>query len=285
MGNHPSSKGQNAGASGGGGKHSGTGAGPLAGFEPNVVAALRGKHIDLSNQQLTSLSLRTQRRIEELVALIDEVTLDLNHLTTVPPLVFEFRLRVLRVSINRLRFVPPHLHQMAVTLVELDLSHNLLEALPESLGALSQLRTLKLAGNFLRAWPQSLCASLPSLATLDLAGNRLTSLPLDLYLLAALEELCIERNEIAALPPTLCRLPHLRILRAQDNLLAALPDLPPSVRRLNAWSNRLSSLPPSLPSAVLAVLDCYDNALSSLPDQLPASLSTLNCSANAFPSL
>ncbi|MGW9457802.1 leucine-rich repeat domain-containing protein, partial [Streptomyces globisporus] len=59
---------------------------------------------------------------------------------------------------------------------ELSLAGLALEALPESLGSLTQLTTLDLAGNQLTSVPESL-GSLTQLTTLDLAGNQLTSVP------------------------------------------------------------------------------------------------------------
>lgn len=71
-------------------------------------------------------------------------------------------------------------------------------------------------------------------------------------------------------------------LRANNNSVVNINELPPNLEDLDLRLNQLTSLPP-LPNT-LEDLDCSVNAITSLPT-LPASLKELNCTSNQIGSL
>ncbi|MBP6311646.1 MAG: T9SS type A sorting domain-containing protein [Flavobacteriales bacterium] len=71
-------------------------------------------------------------------------------------------------------------------------------------------------------------------------------------------------------------------LRANNNALTTLNELPPNLQILDLRINNLTSLP-TLPNT-LEDLDCSINAITSLPD-LPQGLIELNCTSNQIDSL
>ncbi|MET4331950.1 hypothetical protein ABIB80_007812 [Bradyrhizobium sp. i1.15.2] len=94
-------------------------------------------------------------------------------------------------------------------------------------------------------------------------------------------ELDLRMLRLTSLPP----LPAgLYLLDASFNRLTSLPEtLPDALVSLNVMGNQLASLP-ALP-AELALLDVYHNRLTSLPDTLPAALEGLNVGHNQLTSL
>jgi len=119
---------------------------------------------------------------------------------------------------NKLRELPATFGAHLSELVFLDLSHNSLQALPESVGGLQLLVELKCEDNQLTHLPAVLC-QLPRLVTLLLARNRLESLPWHLGRLQSLQMLDVSGNGLAWLPPSVGGLTSLTSLLAPSNKL------------------------------------------------------------------
>jgi Leucine-rich repeat (LRR) protein len=177
------------------------------------------------------------------------------------------------VSHNQLQRLPESLPQ---NLEELNVLDNQLQRLPDHLP--QNLLTLKTSSNRLRALPDNLP---PNLRMLDVTHNQLQSLPN--YLPINLETLRAESNQLQRLPDNLPR--NLQDLDVSENQLQALPeDLPPNLRILIGSRNQLQRLPEALPQN-LSKLDVSGNQLRTLPNNLPRALQTLIVNNNQLQTL
>uniref|UniRef100_A0A673IWR6 Protein scribble homolog n=1 Tax=Sinocyclocheilus rhinocerous TaxID=307959 RepID=A0A673IWR6_9TELE len=181
-----------------------------------------------------------------------------------------------------------------VKLEQLDLGSNVLEVLPDTLGALPNLRELWLDRNQLSSLPPEL-GNLRQLVCLDVSENRLSELPTEISGLIALTDLLLSENLLEVLPDSIGSLKKLSILKVNQNRLVHLTDsigkcenltelmltenllqsLPRSLGKLknftnlNVDRNRLSSVPAELGGCVsLNVLSLRDNRLGKLPAEL-----------------
>ena len=114
---------------------------------------------------------------------------------------------------------------LRVVVKTLDASNNRLSALPETVGALTNLRSLTLARNVIARLPRSL-ATCANLRTLVLDDNRLETLPEEDAFFAGLVRLksfSLARNALASLPDGVGRLKALETLNLSGNALATLP--------------------------------------------------------------
>jgi hypothetical protein len=131
---------------------------------------------------------------------------------------------------HRLGQVPESLFDQ-VDLETLVLADNDLTAISPAIARLKRLRMLDLGHNTLREVPESL-GDLESLSDfLYLHDNCLASLPASLARLKRLRYLNIGGNEFESLPECICAMHSLVELRASDNPISALPD---RIRQLTA---------------------------------------------------
>ena len=184
-------------------------------------------------------------------------------------------------------------------LVFLDLSHNFLRGLPDSIFAeVASLDTLYLEENLLASLPEGVFAALTGLEYLDLSGNALTALPdssftgvtalRKLYLhfnwlttlpegifadLTALDTLSLGGNELGTLPDGVFdNLTELKALELSGNRLSALPDGAfddlTSLKYLALSGNRLTEFPDGVFDSLTGVteLSFGANRLGTLPD-------------------
>ena len=179
------------------------------------------------------------------------------------------------VSLNNLQMSGflclPHLSRISelTALLQLSLTENQLESLPEEVGSLQRLRLLDVSRNNLTSLPASLFL-LPALQTLLLAHNSLSdsSFPTDLQgpVLPSLHQLDIAGNQLTSLPAFLAHTPHLAELKTAHNSLSSLDaDLiggMASLRLLEAHNNQLLILPYQLAScSKLKTLQLQGNPL------------------------
>ena len=108
----------------------------------------------------------------------------------------------------------------------MNLSGNLLSALPSSLAQATSLKDLDLSSNAFTAFPPPL-ASLPHLQTLSLSHNSLTAFDASFLTLPSLEYLYLSHNLIAAFaevaPPEVYEKTAIRVLDLSFNRLATIP--------------------------------------------------------------
>ncbi|MDB5869610.1 MAG: protein kinase [Polaromonas sp.] len=177
-----------------------------------------------------------------------------------------------------LQAFPPEIFELADTLEILDLSNNLLTALPHDLARLHRLRIIFCSGNRFTELPEALgsCPGLrmigfranqihtvsaaalpPTLRWLVLTDNQITALPAEIGRCTELQKLMLAGNRLQALPPEMAACTRLELLRIAANRLAQLPDWLLALPRL-AWlafaGNPLSEAPEAaaLASAPLA---------------------------------
>lgn len=153
--------------------------------------------LDLSNNKINDSS--------EIILLkevqIRQIILDFNELTIIPRLVFvNNRVERLSVSYNKVNYIYRDVFlSVKNSLEHLEVEHNKLSQLPDSLAQVARLRHLSLAYNQLEESP----ALPPRIQTLSLAGNFLTSIPSALQMLEAgsIRYLDLSYNRISNLLP------------------------------------------------------------------------------------
>ncbi|XP_078088348.1 leucine-rich repeat and calponin homology domain-containing protein 1 isoform X3 [Mustelus asterias] len=172
------------------------------------------------------------------------------------------------LSKNRLSEIPLELCHF-VSLEMLNLYHNCIKVIPDSIINLQTLTNLNLSRNQLSTLPLCLC-TLP-LKVLIASNNKLVSLPEDIGQLKFLMELDVSCNEITALPQQMGQLQSLRELNIRRNYLQILPeelaDLP--LVKLNFSCNKVVSIPICYRNMRhLQIIEMDNNPLQSPPAQI-----------------
>ncbi|KAM9485315.1 leucine-rich repeat and calponin homology domain-containing protein 1-like isoform 8-T8 [Salvelinus alpinus] len=156
-----------------------------------------------------------------------------------------------------------------VALESLNLYHNCIKTIPDTIINLQSLTSLNLSRNQLCALPACLCG-LP-LRVLNASNNKLVCIPEAIGQLRSLMELDVSCNEITALPRHIGRLKALRELNVRRNLLCVLPEdlaeLP--LVKFDFSCNKVSTIPVSYRKmAQLQNLQLENNPLQSPPAQI-----------------
>ncbi|KAG9333392.1 hypothetical protein JZ751_012702 [Albula glossodonta] len=125
------------------------------------------------------------------------------------------------LSRNRLTDIPSEVCHF-IALETLNLYHNCIRTIPDSIITLQSLTSLDLSRNQIVVLPACLC-SLP-LRVLNASNNKLGALPESIGQLTDLMDLDVSCNEITTLPPHVGRLKSLRELSVRRNFLCALPE-------------------------------------------------------------
>lgn len=206
-----------------------------------------------------------------------------------------------RVCHPKLNHIPECIGALS-HLTHLELPHNNILKLPESLGKL-KLKQLNVEGNRLLELPKSL-ASCETLLSVNVSHNRLISIdPLieATYLIRgkkgwekpnkALKTLNISHNNIAALPEDLSSLANCRSFDMSGNSIRYIPESignMTELQRLYVQRNNLVILPESLGELKkLEMLIASSNNLTMLPTTLDTcdSLYSLSCANNKIRAL
>ncbi|ETV96612.1 hypothetical protein, variant 1 [Aphanomyces invadans] len=154
--------------------------------------------------------------------LLQSLTAEDNYLTHVPVDVAELtRLRSLRLQKNRLtdsaiRTIIESTAPIRYTLVELDLRHNNLTAVPPGLSAFQALDTLLLSFNKITTLDGVQWTNMTKLTTLLVSNNLLASLG-SVHEAPSLTSFNVENNDLSHIPSALGRAPHLNLLNIQGN--------------------------------------------------------------------
>nr|XP_033805738.1 leucine-rich repeat and calponin homology domain-containing protein 1 isoform X2 [Geotrypetes seraphini] len=172
------------------------------------------------------------------------------------------------LSKNRLSEVPMEACHF-VSLEALNLYHNCIKIIPDTVANLQTLTFLNLSRNQLSCLPACLCG-LP-LRVLICSNNKLGSLPEEIGQLQQLMELDISCNEITALPQQVGLLKSLRDLSVRRNYLKILPqelsDLP--LVKFDFSCNQVLAIPICFRKMTqLQVLRLENNPLQVPPAQL-----------------
>jgi len=132
-------------------------------------------------------------------------------------------LRMLDIGHNQLTRVPDTLGDLDGLTDFLYLHDNRLTRLPDSIARLTRLRYLNVSDNALTTLPSAICA-MGALVELRASGNQLMSLPAGIGRLSRLRELHLRGNRLTALPHTVADLHELRQLDLRGNPLTSLPE-------------------------------------------------------------
>ena len=280
---------------------------PLARFLEVASGGVEGvsfwEVVDLRVLDLSHNALRHDTGdLEELRNLASLETLNLQHnpLGRLPEGVLALRtLKSLDVSCCELcEALPAALADLSDNLVSVAASGNGLVSVDAALCGLARLQVLNLSQNLIAALPPR--GPYPAaLLVLDLSSNQLTELPHDFCLECGgtLESLDVSGNRLTALPASVAALTRLKTLSVRENALAGtLTALPRSqvLHTLMLGRNKLraiadgegvDSLFAHMPQ--LCVLDVSENQLSALPDGVAAcgQLKTLDVSMNNLTTL
>mmetsp|Transcript_35422 Transcript_35422/g.92981 ORF Transcript_35422/g.92981 Transcript_35422/m.92981 type:complete len:180 (+) Transcript_35422:438-977(+) len=142
---------------------------------------------------------------------------------------------------------------MLKELQTMNLSDNILSALPDAFGAFGKLKTLLLARNRLISLPASTCG-LASLTQIDASSNRLASLPEGFGALEALTAADFSNNQLGALPQGLQGLKRLKDLDLRGNAPLVVHGLVPPELLLETPLHRLELDPELLATDGLLLL-------------------------------
>eukprot|EP00727_Mastigamoeba_balamuthi_P007781 m51a1_g3623 putative leucine rich repeat protein (2312) ;mRNA; f:97992-117214 len=221
---------------------------------------------------------------------VNELFLAENRLAAVPEgaLARLPELRTLVVTRNALAELPGDAPRELRTL---EAAFNLVQRVPDELGALAQLGTLNLGANVLAEVPAALGA-LRQLRVLVLGYNRLQTLPAALAGLAALQVLDLAGNALVRVPLVVAAMPSLRTLLLSNNSLGAFPGevaaaLAGSLETLDLSCNYVADAAPLCAATSLQVLSLAHNQLQRLPRELAAleQLADLDVSDNRIAEL
>eukprot|EP01116_Phalansterium_solitarium_P013312 TRINITY_DN3066_c0_g1_i4.p1 TRINITY_DN3066_c0_g1~~TRINITY_DN3066_c0_g1_i4.p1 ORF type:complete len:674 (-),score=309.55 TRINITY_DN3066_c0_g1_i4:852-2873(-) len=152
------------------------------------------------------------------------------------------------VPFNKIDCLPPELVR-CVSLVELDVSNNLLKEVPQWLGELQELHTLSLSCNRLSQLPNELFKA-PRLQRLIVSFNQLTQIPLGIQHGSSLRHLDFSENKITTIPAKeLCALANLNVLLLSNNNISQVPGelgLCTQLQTLTLQGNALRAIRPQL---------------------------------------
>ncbi|XP_062861804.1 leucine-rich repeat and calponin homology domain-containing protein 1 [Trichomycterus rosablanca] len=124
-----------------------------------------------------------------------------NQLSVLPACVCSLPLRVLNASNNKLNALPESIGQLT-NLMELDVSCNEITALPRHLGRLKALRELSVRRNLLCVLPDDL-ADLP-LVKFDFSCNKVSTIPVSYRKMTQLQSIQLENNPLQSPPAQIC---------------------------------------------------------------------------------
>ncbi|KAK7154110.1 hypothetical protein R3I94_007470 [Phoxinus phoxinus] len=124
-----------------------------------------------------------------------------NQLSVLPACVCGLPLRVLNASNNKLNALPESIGQLT-NLMELDVSCNEITALPRHIGQLKALRELNVHRNLLCVLPEDL-ADLP-LVKFDFSCNKVSTIPVCYRKMTQLQSLQLEINPLQSPPAQIC---------------------------------------------------------------------------------
>jgi Leucine-rich repeat (LRR) protein len=172
---------------------------------------------------------------------------------------------------NQLKFVPLEILSIR-TLVELRVSNNLLEELPDDIGLLNQLKVLHATNNKLRTLPEAALVNLKLLEELCLEDNKIDHIPDKIVRLFRLKILRMSRNRISELPRKFGKMEKLVVVELNVNRLRAIPESIGSLHRLERLclqKNRIRNLPTDMSRMTsLQVLNVNSNLLREIPSEI-----------------
>jgi leucine-rich repeat protein SHOC2 len=183
----------------------------------------------------------------------------------------------LSLSVQNLRFVPEHLYatlgdQTKLSyLIYFDLSHNILDCLPEKnfMYFMVECQHLKLSQNRLKRLPEDEIQYMAKLRILEIESNKLESFPHHIGNCTNLTRLDISTNKLKKLPESLGLCLNLKYFSAHSNDLDSLPNSLGgcfNLEYIDISRNQVQQLPEDMGCMTsLKHLDCNSNRIGHLP--------------------
>mmetsp|Transcript_13949 Transcript_13949/g.24686 ORF Transcript_13949/g.24686 Transcript_13949/m.24686 type:complete len:752 (+) Transcript_13949:261-2516(+) len=225
------------------------------------------RELKLSNNQVEDVEYDA---FDDAKETMESILIDNNKLKGIPEAFFELQLlKRLNFANNEIVSVPDRFDVFCETLVALDLGHNKISEIPQSVNFLYNLRELILHFNSI----QSLYYPMPrNLDTLVLNHNSLEYISAEVFKEAmSLRVLDLSNNKLQEIPESLSRLPSLQHLDLRYNKIKCLSmEIPENsnLDQLLLGFNRISTIEGAClhRASKLSVLDIRENQLSSLPE-------------------
>uniref|UniRef100_A0A9J7XE38 Leucine rich repeats and calponin homology domain containing 1 n=1 Tax=Cyprinus carpio carpio TaxID=630221 RepID=A0A9J7XE38_CYPCA len=171
----------------------------------------KNRLIDIPSEVCHLVSLETLNLYHNCIKSIPDTTISLqsltylnisrNQLSVLPACVCGLPLRVLNASNNKLNALPESIGQLT-NLMELDVSCNEITALPRHIGQLKALRELNVHRNLLCVLPEDV-ADLP-LVKFDFSCNKVSTIPVCYRKMTQLQSLQLENNPLQSPPAQIC---------------------------------------------------------------------------------
>ena len=186
----------------------------------------------------------------------------------------------LDMSVQNLRHLPLSLNStlaeqtLLTYLVTIDMSHNILEFVPEENFCywMNSLRNWKLSQNRLKKIPDNEIQYLIKLEILELDNNRLESFPALCGHMTSLQRLDISNNKLTNLPEGLGLCSNLKYFKAHSNQLTLLPNSIGGCFRMeyvDVSRNKIREFPEDFGfMASLTHLDACGNRIGHLPNDI-----------------
>ncbi|XP_051997780.1 leucine-rich repeat and calponin homology domain-containing protein 1 isoform X2 [Xyrauchen texanus] len=171
----------------------------------------KNRLIDIPSEVCHLVSLETLNLYHNCIKIIPDTIINLqsltflnisrNQLSVLPACVCGLPLRVLNASNNKLNALPESIG-LLTNLMELDVSYNEITALPRHIGRLKALRELNVHRNLLCVLPEDL-ADLP-LVKFDFSCNKVSTIPVCYRKMTHLQSLQLENNPLQSPPAQIC---------------------------------------------------------------------------------
>ncbi len=141
--------------------------------------------------------------------------------------------------VNRISSISSQIGRMTA-LEELDLTGNIVKAIPPAIGDCQALRRLFLGDNFIKRIPAEI-GKLKNLELLVLRKNQIKELPAEIGFLTSLKTLNLENIQLTSLPKTIINLKNLENISLAGNANLTSPPydiVEQGVAAIKAWFNR-----------------------------------------------
>ena len=248
-------------------------------FDNNLTCCEVIEHLDLSNNQLKSVSIIGDGNL-----LLSKLDLNQNNLTTVPVVSSTIARGILQLvlSNNKLTSLDPSFLSPFTSLNQINLVGNYLTLFPDFLAVGSTLRNIYLNYNFILVVPTTLLDSLTRLRILKLNNNNLDTFPQFNGSGSTLEKLSLQSNQITSIPDAdLLGLSSLWYMDISMNEITQFPNISligHVLHTLYIWNNLISDIPSEvfIGTGHLATLSVAGNALTTIPDFGPQACRSIN---------
>ncbi len=184
------------------------------------------------------------------------------------------QLQYVDLSHNQIKYIPDSISRLS-QLQHIELSHNKIKHIPDSINGLSKLKILNLACNQIETFPD---LKLPQLESLHLSHNLIEQVPRSVEALSMLQSIDLSHNHLTEIADTIGSLRQLAHLDLSYNQISELPDTIgnlSSLRNLELSFNQLSHIPATLGSIPrLRSLDVRHNQLHQLPSEIDYAFQT-----------